>query len=140
MARKCNGNSYSKLFSFSRILQKTLSLIFQVSVTDNGHPPLSSTTRVVVNVADINDHPPVFLQRLFRIKIPERSASGTETRLCRVIASDLDAGLNAQIEYDILLGKNGGRFRIDADTGFIYSNHEFKDGEEYELSVSCVSI
>ena len=44
--------------------------ILEVSVSDEGVPPLSSTTRVVVAVDDVNDHPPKFTERLYRVRIP----------------------------------------------------------------------
>ncbi|KAK0071316.1 hypothetical protein PV325_013135, partial [Microctonus aethiopoides] len=41
-----------------------------VTVRDNGIPPLSSTTRVVVQVEDINDHGPEFEQKFYTVRIP----------------------------------------------------------------------
>lgn len=37
---------------------------------DNGAPQLSSTTRVVVQVEDVNDHTPEFDQKLYKVQIP----------------------------------------------------------------------
>lgn len=37
---------------------------------DNGMPQLSSTTRVVVAVEDINDHSPEFDQKFYKFQIP----------------------------------------------------------------------
>lgn len=45
-------------------------LLFQVTVRDNGTPPLSSTTRVIVQVEDINDHGPEFEQKFYTVRIP----------------------------------------------------------------------
>lgn len=42
----------------------------QVTVRDDGRPPLSSTTRIVVEVADINDHGPEFEQKFYTVQIP----------------------------------------------------------------------
>jgi hypothetical protein len=42
-------------------------------VSDNGTPALSSTTRVVVAVADVNDNAPVFEQLYYKVTIPETS-------------------------------------------------------------------
>lgn len=39
-------------------------------VIDNGVPELSSTTRVVVIVEDINDHNPEFDQKFYKVQIP----------------------------------------------------------------------
>lgn len=38
-------------------------------VIDNGIPQLSSTTRVVITVEDINDHSPEFDQKFFKVQI-----------------------------------------------------------------------
>uniref|UniRef100_A0A182WFC2 Cadherin domain-containing protein n=1 Tax=Anopheles minimus TaxID=112268 RepID=A0A182WFC2_9DIPT len=42
----------------------------KVLVMDNGDPQLSSTTRVVVQVEDINDHAPEFDQKMYKVQIP----------------------------------------------------------------------
>lgn len=39
-------------------------------VMDNGIPQLSSTTRIVVDVEDINDHGPEFDQKSYKVQIP----------------------------------------------------------------------
>lgn len=39
-------------------------------MSDNGTPPLSSTTRVVVKVDDINDNAPEFEQAFYSVTIP----------------------------------------------------------------------
>ncbi len=44
--------------------------MFQVVVSDNGHPTaLSSTTKVVVTVDDVNDNAPQFDKSLYSFKI-----------------------------------------------------------------------
>ncbi len=39
-------------------------------VIDSGVPALSSSTRVVVTVDDVNDNAPEFLERFYKIQIP----------------------------------------------------------------------
>lgn len=39
-------------------------------LTDNGIPQLSSTTRIVITVDDINDHSPEFDQKFYKVQIP----------------------------------------------------------------------
>ena len=41
-----------------------------MTVRDDGRPPLSSTTRVVVQVEDVNDHSPVFEEKFYIVQIP----------------------------------------------------------------------
>lgn len=39
-------------------------------LSDNGTPKLSSTTRVVITVADVNDNGPEFQQKFYKAQIP----------------------------------------------------------------------
>jgi len=48
-----------------------MSYVLQVAVIDNGTPALSSTTRVVVTVEDVNDHAPECEQMFYKVTIPE---------------------------------------------------------------------
>lgn len=50
-------------------------MCLQVTVRDNGRPPLSSTTRIVIEVADINDHGPEFEQKFYTVQIPASPAT-----------------------------------------------------------------
>lgn len=43
----------------------------QVTITDSGTPPLSSTVQVIVFVDDENDNSPQFDQTFYHIMIPE---------------------------------------------------------------------
>ncbi|XP_023314181.1 fat-like cadherin-related tumor suppressor homolog isoform X1 [Trichogramma pretiosum] len=44
--------------------------ILEVTVRDDGRPALSSTTRVVVQVEDVNDHGPMFEEKFYIVQIP----------------------------------------------------------------------
>ncbi|XP_043267899.1 fat-like cadherin-related tumor suppressor homolog isoform X3 [Venturia canescens] len=44
--------------------------VLEVTIRDDGRPSLSSTTRVVVQVEDINDHGPEFEQKFYTARIP----------------------------------------------------------------------
>ncbi|XP_014210543.1 fat-like cadherin-related tumor suppressor homolog [Copidosoma floridanum] len=44
--------------------------ILEVTVKDDGRPALSSMTRVVVQVEDVNDHSPVFEEKFYIVQIP----------------------------------------------------------------------
>jgi hypothetical protein len=44
--------------------------LLQVTVSDEGTPTLSSTTRVIVNVEDVNDHAPEFREKYLKALIP----------------------------------------------------------------------
>ncbi|XP_035227160.1 fat-like cadherin-related tumor suppressor homolog isoform X3 [Stegodyphus dumicola] len=109
--------------------------VLEITVTDNGDPPLSSTTRIVVNVLDVNDHAPTFFQRLQRCYIPQMSKQGPT--LCQVLASDEDSGPNGDISYVLSEGSSGHLFRIHPKTGVIYSQAALKGGQQYELLVTA---
>ncbi|XP_046644672.1 fat-like cadherin-related tumor suppressor homolog isoform X5 [Daphnia pulicaria] len=53
--------------------------ILEVMVIDNGNPTLSSSTRVVVTVDDVNDNAPEFLERFYKIQIPASVISHPES-------------------------------------------------------------
>ena len=53
-------------------------------MSDNGSPPLSSSTRVVVSVNDVNDHSPEFLERFYKVQIPSTLVSNDDTVLMQV--------------------------------------------------------
>lgn len=55
-------------------------------LTDNGIPQLSSTTRIVVTVDDVNDHQPEFDQKVYKVQIPANAK--VDQALFQVIQSD----------------------------------------------------
>jgi len=112
-----------------------------VTISDNGVPSLSSTTRVVVTVADENDERPRFLDVQYRVRVPRLPASDLHLGVYRVVAYDNDVGSNADIEYSIAgsnsRGKRGinHRFRIDRKTGMIYAEEPLENNAQYDLQV-----
>jgi len=112
-----------------------------VTISDNGLPSLSSTTRVVVTVADVNDERPRFLDLQYRVRVPRLPASDLHLGVYRVVAYDRDIGPNADIEYSIAGGNNRGkrgveqRFRIDSKTGMIYAEEQLERNGEYDMQV-----
>lgn len=108
-----------------------------MTISDNGEPPLSSSTRVVINVTDENDERPKFTERTgqYSVHIPEMEAGDTAVDLFRVVAVDNDFGANADIDYDIKSGNGNGRFRISPKTGMISSQKDFVAGSNFDLVV-----
>uniref|UniRef100_T1JL01 Cadherin domain-containing protein n=1 Tax=Strigamia maritima TaxID=126957 RepID=T1JL01_STRMM len=110
---------------------------FSVTVSDNGQPSLSSTTRVVVTVTDDNDHSPVFTEQLYRVRIPAMLRQDADVSLFQVVAFDTDTGANADIDYTIKSGKGNGRFKINPKTGMVYTQKNFTAGNKYELQIEA---
>lgn len=87
----------------------TLSII----ATDNGTPSESATTRVVIDVLDANDNDPIFTHDFYEFKIEENLQRGFIVG--KVIAKDVDAGVNAAIRYSLIPSNSS--FKINAVTG-----------------------
>ncbi|XP_065574069.1 fat-like cadherin-related tumor suppressor homolog isoform X5 [Artemia franciscana] len=94
--------------------------ILEVVVSDQGSPVLSSSTRIVVTVEDINDNAPQFLQNIYKFSVPSRAVAGEE--IGQVLAFDKDSGINSEIEYSLAeTGKSGKpRFSVDPVLGTIH--------------------
>ncbi|XP_036060750.1 protocadherin beta-6 [Onychomys torridus] len=93
----------------------TLTLI----AVDGGSPPKSGTTTVRIEVVDINDNAPQFVQSLYEVQVPENSP--VDAVVLTVCARDLDAGINGNVAYSLFQG--GGvphPFVIDEVTGEIH--------------------
>lgn len=111
--------------------------ILEITVTDHGIPAKSTTVRVIVQVLDENDNRPLFLEKIYKIKLPERERPEREraTRrdpVYRVIASDRDEGPNAEISYSIEEGDENGKFFIEPKTGLV-SSKKFSSAGEYDI-------
>ncbi|KAM4836847.1 protocadherin Fat 1 isoform 5-T5 [Thomomys bottae] len=117
--------------------------ILEVTVTDNGVPPKSTITRVIVKILDENDNKPQFLQKFYKIRLPEREKlerdrNAKREPLYRVIATDKDEGPNAEISYSIEDGNEHGKFFIEPKTGVV-SSKKFSAAGEYDiLSIKAV--
>ena len=106
-------------------------------MSDNGIPPLTSTTRVVVTIEDVNDKAPRFVDRNPRIRILELVHDGMhDVPLYRVVAYDLDAGPNGDIDFSIKGSRGNSRFRIHPKTGMIYATKSLDKNTEHSLIVS----
>ncbi|TSN95695.1 Protocadherin Fat 1 [Bagarius yarrelli] len=111
--------------------------ILEITVTDQGVPARSTTVRVIVQVLDENDNKPIFMEKVYKIKLPEREKVEKEHSMrrepvYRVIASDRDHGANAEISYSIEDGDEQGKFFIEPKTGLV-SSKKFSSAGEYDI-------
>ncbi|KAL2077322.1 hypothetical protein ACEWY4_026826 [Coilia grayii] len=123
---KLNQNEYFSIdmhsggdtVSAELVLQKPLDreklAVIQLTLAalDGGKPPRSGTTKIVVNVIDVNDNIPVFTKPLYKAQIHENVPPGTS--VVTVQANDLDEGINGEIEYSIV--NQGSSSKINAFT------------------------
>ncbi|PKK21808.1 FAT atypical cadherin 2 [Columba livia] len=140
-----NGNDHGKfqLNSNTGALYINGSLDFEASHeyylsiegTRKGSASLSDVTMVVINITDINDHAPEFIQDPYFADIREDAAVGEI--ILTVSADDLDGAMNNQITYSIVEGNPLGHFAIQPKSGQI-SIAKHLDREEipsYSLTV-----
>ncbi|KAL8207012.1 UNVERIFIED_CONTAM: Protocadherin Fat 4, partial [Gekko kuhli] len=105
-----------------------------VMAKDGGSPrSLSSSTSVLVTLADVNDNPPKFQHHPYVTHIPSPTSSGTF--VFAVTVTDADAGPNAELHYS-LSGKNSEKFHIDPKRGAIMAADRLSGTSEVTISVN----
>lgn len=91
-----------------------------------------------VHLADINDNAPVFNREIYEVAVPETSPPNTP--VIRLKVTDRDEGRNAQVSLEIVGGNEGGEFRVNAETGMLYTALplDAEDKAFYTLTVSAI--
>ncbi|XP_005356053.1 protocadherin beta-8 [Microtus ochrogaster] len=116
---RADGRKYPELVldrALDREEQPELTLT--LTAVDGGSPPRSGTTTVHIEVVDINDNAPQFVQSLYEVQIPENSPLGA--LVVAVSARDLDVGPHGNVAYSLFQGGGASLpFVIDEVTGEI---------------------
>lgn len=99
-----------------------------LTARDLGSPPLATGKTILVQVSDINDNPPRFIQPSYTVYVTENNAPGAS--ICSVSAVDPDSNQNAYLSYSILEGQIQGMpvstyVSINSDNGNIYALRSF---------------
>ncbi|KAK3549430.1 hypothetical protein QTP86_001433 [Hemibagrus guttatus] len=120
------GKYYSLVLNSA--LDREENALYNVSITatDEGVPPLSSTTVLTVHISDVNDNAPRFPESSESVYVKENSPAGA--LIASVSAQDMDFGENAQITYSLLRNSNmplSSAVSINSVTGEIYSMQSF---------------
>ncbi|XP_072446996.1 cadherin-related family member 2 [Chiloscyllium punctatum] len=87
----------------------------------------NASTFAIINVKDVPDLAPIFLNTPYETTVPENSKVGTT--VLTITAVDGDRGINDEITYSILNSEPSGLFNITAQSGEIVVSHSF-DREE----------
>ncbi|XP_063239987.1 LOW QUALITY PROTEIN: fat-like cadherin-related tumor suppressor homolog [Bacillus rossius redtenbacheri] len=106
--------------------------------TDGGIPPRQSYKSVPVHLTDLNDNAPVFDREIYEVEIPETAPVNSPVICLKV--TDADEGRNARVFLEIVGGNEGGEFRINPDSGMLYTTMAL-DAEVkafYTLTVSAI--
>uniref|UniRef100_A0A8B9GPJ7 Cadherin domain-containing protein n=1 Tax=Astyanax mexicanus TaxID=7994 RepID=A0A8B9GPJ7_ASTMX len=110
-----------------------------IKATDLGQPPLSTFKTLHVQVSDVNDNSPEFVQNPLELYLLENNVPGTS--VISVSASDKDLNENAMIMYHIIRDgrqKDMGTFlNVNSETGVISALRSF-DYETVKKFQFCV--
>ncbi|XP_028271940.1 protocadherin alpha-3-like isoform X10 [Parambassis ranga] len=98
---KSNYRNYYSLLVDGPLDRETVSQ-YNVSIvaTDEGTPSLSSTSLIVIQVSDVNDNPPTFLESIINVYVKENTAVGTTIHRLTTLDSDLNE--NAKSTYHLI--------------------------------------
>ncbi|XP_061755852.1 protocadherin alpha-5-like isoform X10 [Nerophis ophidion] len=98
-----------------------------IVATDEGSPPLSSSSVITIQVSDVNDNAPRFPEPVINIYVKENSPVGASIH--RITAIDSDVNENARVAYALLGDANGVPIRsvvnINSESGDIVSLQSF---------------
>ncbi|KAK2725567.1 cadherin-related tumor suppressor-like [Artemia franciscana] len=119
-------NTTSGEVTVHKALDREAKQQYQLSVIalDGGTPGLTGTGTVIINVKDINDHAPEFVQSFYQANVEENTPVGSS--VMQVSAVDPDDGLNSLVRYSLV--GNHAAFKIDPETGIV-STHASLDRE-----------
>ncbi|XP_062986042.1 protocadherin beta-16-like [Elgaria multicarinata webbii] len=133
-----DGSKYAELIlekTLDRELKPEISLI--LSAVDGGIPQRSGSTKIIVEVLDINDNVPQFNKSVYKVKLIENSP--LDRTVTKVEASDRDIGTNAHITYSFgQVAENVLRsFKINKHTGelTLADNIDYEENSHYELNI-----
>ncbi|XP_053847447.1 protocadherin alpha-2-like [Vidua macroura] len=111
-----------------------------LTASDGGRPSLSGTMELVISVLDANDNAPQFNQSVYKVQLPENTASGTV--FFHLTATDKDEGSNQEVYYsfsDAISANIQDLFKIDEKSGEIRTIGEldFEDVQSYDLEIEA---
>ncbi|KTF72578.1 hypothetical protein cypCar_00049473, partial [Cyprinus carpio] len=111
-----------------------------LTAIDGGKPAFSGTLEIIINVLDVNDNSPVFSKSLYKVKVNENIALGSQ--IISLSASDLDEGINSDITFSIVkhgISKASDLFSVNPDSGLITikGNIDYEENAAVELRVAA---
>ena len=107
-----------------RVAQYNVTII----ASDEGTPPLSSTSAFTVHVSDVNDNAPRFPEPVINVYVKENSPK--DHRIYTVSANDPDSDENARLTYSLLESSHNNIpvstcVNVNSDSGDIYTMQSF---------------
>uniref|UniRef100_A0A8C1Y8D9 Protocadherin alpha subfamily C, 2 n=1 Tax=Cyprinus carpio TaxID=7962 RepID=A0A8C1Y8D9_CYPCA len=134
-------NYYSLVVSGPLDRERASEYNVTITATDEGTPPLSSTSVITVHVSDVNDNAPRFSEPVINVYVKENSQIGAVIHT--VSAYDPDVGDNARITYSLLESSKSGpvtsMININSESGDIHSLQSFnyEETKTFEFKVQA---
>ncbi|XP_041846856.1 protocadherin alpha-3-like [Melanotaenia boesemani] len=99
-----------------------------IIATDEGTPPLTSTSVVNIQLSDVNDNPPRFSEQEFNVYVKENNPVGAVIKTVSAVDADIDK--NGQVSYSFLKSSSNtspssSMVNINSETGDIISLQSF---------------
>ncbi|KAL3973011.1 small nuclear ribonucleoprotein F [Sarotherodon galilaeus] len=121
-------NSYSLVVDGPLDRETAPQYNISITATDEGSPPLSSTSVITVHVSDVNDNKPQFSESVINVYVKENSPVGAV--ITTVTAADADIDRNSQVSYSFLQSSSDSvplstLLNINSETGDIISLQSF---------------
>ncbi|XP_036234309.2 cadherin-23 isoform X2 [Bactrocera oleae] len=88
-----------------------------------------NTAQIIINIEDVNDNAPIFVQRHYEAKLMENKADFETPLILEARDIDLNGTENSQITFEIVEGLYRANFSVDPENGFLRPLHAF-DYEE----------
>ncbi|XP_026186719.1 protocadherin alpha-3-like [Mastacembelus armatus] len=132
------GDSISAELVLQKALDREKESLITLTLTalDDGSPPKSGTSDIIINVLDNNDNTPVFAKSLYKTRVFENIPIGTT--LLTINATDADEGTNKEIVYTLSTKEQDHIlqiFQIDPNTGTltVEGNIDFEENPAFEI-------
>ncbi|XP_061899825.1 protocadherin alpha-2-like [Entelurus aequoreus] len=121
-------NDYSLVVDGALDRENTSLYNISIIASDEGSPPLSTSSIITVRVSDVNDNAPRFTEPVINVYVKENSPTGNS--LCSINALDPDLDANARVSYTLLDGYSGNipitsLLNINSESGDIVSLQSF---------------
>ncbi|XP_054840721.1 protocadherin gamma-B5-like [Eublepharis macularius] len=135
-----DGNKYAELMLNKQLDRESENSIhLTLLAVDGGKPAKTGTAKILINVIDANDNPPVFAQKVYKVMLKENTPKGSS--VIQVKATDKDEGSYGQISYRFSSIDNRARqkFHLDPQEGTItvMETLDFEETEKYSVAVEA---
>ena len=108
------------------------SFLVRVHASDEGTPPLTSSTFLSINITDVNDNAPTFDQKEYKFVVGDFIQAGQFVG--KVSCFDRDRGVKSRVRYSIPDSTLASVHRI---TGVLTLNREPKRGSDAVFQIEC---